>query len=114
MLVHNTVLIQRPAVLEKPPFDPLKDLQPVNMTIQTNNLFAVPNESPAKTFNEFVALAKANPTQYSYGSCGFGSGAHLHGELFKQQAGLDRARAICGLGTHRHQPARRPFAQRLH
>lgn len=91
VLVHNTVLIQLPAVLEKPPFDPLKDLLPVIMTIQTNNLFVVPNDSPSKTFKEFVALAKANPTQYSYGSYGIGSGAHFNGELLKQQAGIDLA-----------------------
>lgn len=91
VLVHNTVLIQLPAVLEKPPFDPLKDLLPVIMTIQTNNLFVVPNDSPSKTFKEFIALAKANPTQYSYGSYGIGSGAHFNGELLKQQAGIDLA-----------------------
>lgn len=91
LLVHNTVLIQLPAVLEKPPFDPLKDLQPVVMTLQTNNLLVVPSTSPAKTFKEFLALAKANPAQYSYGSYGIGSGAHLHGELLKQQTGLDMA-----------------------
>lgn len=91
VLVHNTVLIQLPAVLDKPPFDPLRDLLPVVMTLRTNNIFVVPNDSPAKTFKEFVALAKAHPTQYSYGSYGIGSGAHLHGELLKQQAGLDLA-----------------------
>lgn len=91
VLVHNTVLIQLPVVLEKPPFDPLKDLLPVIMTIQTNNLFVVPSDSPAKTFKEFVALAKANPAQYSYGSYGIGSGAHFHGELLKLQAGIELA-----------------------
>lgn len=91
VLVHNTVLIQLPAVLEKPPFDPLKDLSPVVMTLQTNNLFVVPTTSPAKSFKEYLALAKASPAQYSFGSYGIGSGAHLHGELLKQQAGLDIA-----------------------
>lgn len=89
VLVHNTVLIQLPVVLEKPPFDPLEALLPVVMTIQTNNLFVVPSKSPAKSFKEYLTLAKANPADYSFGSYGVGSGAHLHGELLKQQANLD-------------------------
>lgn len=91
VLVHNTVLIQLPVVLEKPPFDPLKDLLPVIMTLQTSNIFVVPNDSPAKTFKDFVALAKADPNKYSYGSYGIGSGAHFNGESLKQQAGIDLA-----------------------
>lgn len=89
VLVHNAVLIQQPAIMDKLPFDPFKDLLPVVLTLRTNNLFVVPNDSPAKTFKDFVAMTKANPTRYSYGSYGIGSAAHLHGELLKQQAGLD-------------------------
>lgn len=91
ILVHNTVLIQQPAVMEKLPFDPFADLMPVVMTLRTNNLFVVPADSPAKTLGEFVSLAKANPAKYSYGSYGIASAAHFHGELLKQQALIDLA-----------------------
>jgi tripartite-type tricarboxylate transporter receptor subunit TctC len=41
---------------------------------------------PAKTLKEFVALAKSNPGQITFGSAGSGSPGHLTGELFKDMA----------------------------
>jgi len=38
---------------------------------------------------DLVAQAKAKPNTLSYASPGVGSGLHLAGELFKQQAGVD-------------------------
>ena len=89
LLYHNTVLIQQPSMMEKLPYDPLKDLQPVIATLKTNNIFVVPASSPAKTLKEFIDLARSQTAQGSYGSYGIGSAAHLNGELFKQQTGLD-------------------------
>jgi len=89
ILSHNSVLIQQPAVMEKLPFDPFKDFTPAVLTIKTNNLFAVPIDSPAKTLKEFVEMVKANPGRHNYGSYGIASAAHLHGELFKQQTGIE-------------------------
>ena len=42
---------------------------------------------PARTLPEFVALLKANPDKYRYGSSGMGSIGHLGSELFKLKAG---------------------------
>lgn len=89
VLYHNTVLIQQPSMMEKLPYDPFKDLQPVTVTLKTNNIFVVSASSPAKTLKEFIELAKSQTAQSSYGSYGIGSAAHLHGELLKQQTGLD-------------------------
>lgn len=91
VLVHNTVLIQQPAVMEKLPYDPFVDLLPVVLTLRTNNLFVVPGDSPAKTLKDFLGVVKANPKQHSFGSYGIASAAHFHGELLKRQAGLDLA-----------------------
>jgi tripartite-type tricarboxylate transporter receptor subunit TctC len=43
----------------------------------------------AQSVKELVALAKANPDKYSFGSAGNGTGSHLSGELFKLLAGVD-------------------------
>jgi tripartite-type tricarboxylate transporter receptor subunit TctC len=43
----------------------------------------------AATLAEFIALAKAKPGSLSYASAGTGTLAHLAGELFKRQAGVD-------------------------
>lgn len=44
---------------------------------------------PAKTIQEFIALAKANPGKYNYASGGLGSSQHLFAELFIRTAGID-------------------------
>ena len=49
----------------------------------------VPNSSPARTVQEFIAYAKANPGKLTMASPGTGSAPHLAIELFKTMAGLD-------------------------
>jgi tripartite-type tricarboxylate transporter receptor subunit TctC len=46
---------------------------------------------PANNLKEFVALIKANPGKYSFGSFGTGSSSHIVGETFARKAGLDLA-----------------------
>jgi tripartite-type tricarboxylate transporter receptor subunit TctC len=87
VLIHNTSLIQQPYMMDKLPYDPMKDLAPVVRTVLTSNLFVVPLNSPARTMKEFVALAK--DSKFSYGSYGIGSAAHVQGALLNQQTGLD-------------------------
>ena len=42
---------------------------------------------PAQNLQEFIALLKANPGKYHYGSSGLGAIMHLSGELFGFMAG---------------------------
>jgi tripartite-type tricarboxylate transporter receptor subunit TctC len=53
------------------------------------SILAVNNDVPAKSFAEFVALAKAQPGKLSYASPGVGTPQHIAGELLKRQAGID-------------------------
>ena len=89
VLVGVTSMIQQPAMMKSPPYDPIKEFVPVIQTASTSNLFVVPLSSPVKSIEEFVKTAKAHPGQYNFGSWGPGSSAHIHGELLNQQAGLD-------------------------
>lgn len=89
VLLGVTSLIQQPATMDNLPFDVMKDFIPIVQLAQTSNLFLVPLSSPAKTLQEFVALAKKNPTEYNYGTWGAGSSAHIHGELLNQQADIE-------------------------
>ena len=43
----------------------------------------------AKTFKEFIGLAKSKPNEFNYTSSGNGSSVHLPMEMLKQQAGID-------------------------
>jgi len=71
------------------PYDPLKDIQPVTIIARVPNLMSVNPEVPAKSVAEFLALAKANPGKYLYGTPGLGSTAHLSTELLKSMTGID-------------------------
>ena len=88
-LVGITALIQQQSLMDKLPYDPLKDFAAVTQIARSPSMFAVPLDSPAKSLKDFIALAKANPGKYSFGSYGAGTSAHIQGALLNQQAGLD-------------------------
>jgi tripartite-type tricarboxylate transporter receptor subunit TctC len=69
-------------------YDPLKGLAPVALIANVPNMLVVNNDVPAKTVKELVALIKAAPDKYSYGSSGSGSTQHLAGEAFAHALGL--------------------------
>jgi tripartite-type tricarboxylate transporter receptor subunit TctC len=75
--------------LSKVPYDPVKDFTHIALFGGPPSVFAAHPSVPAKDLKEFVALAKASPGKYSYGSPGSGSHGHLVGEVFKQLAGID-------------------------
>jgi tripartite-type tricarboxylate transporter receptor subunit TctC len=81
-------LVISPVIMSRPSYDPVKDLAPVAMTAVSISALMVHESVPAKTLQEFVAYAKANPGKLSYGSAGVGTSAHLCAELFKQLTGL--------------------------
>ncbi|WP_233234961.1 tripartite tricarboxylate transporter substrate binding protein [Bordetella sp. LUAb4] len=70
------------------PYDPAKDFKPVAMVAQAPNVFVVNPSVPAKTMQEFIAYAKANPGKVTYASFGIGSTSHLSGEVLNSTAGL--------------------------
>ncbi len=88
VLLAITALIQQPPLMSLP-YDPLKDLQPITRIAISPSVFAVQPSSPAQTLKDFVALVKANPGKYSYGSYGAGTSSHIQGELLNTQGGLD-------------------------
>lgn len=64
------------------PYHPVNDLIPVTV-VATQALGAVvPNSLPVKSVKELIALVKAKPRGYSFGSSGPGSASHLAGEMF--------------------------------
>jgi tripartite-type tricarboxylate transporter receptor subunit TctC len=69
-------------------YDPRKDFAPVGL-IATSALVVLVNPSlPAKTLEEFIALAKAKPGEINFASAGSGSGIHLGPELLAYMAGI--------------------------
>ena len=66
-----------------------KDFAPVTLLGDVPNVLIVNNNVPAKTVQEFIALAKAQPGKLNYGSSGNGTSMHLAGEQFKAVTKLD-------------------------
>jgi tripartite-type tricarboxylate transporter receptor subunit TctC len=71
------------------PYDPVRDFRPVTLMWSFPQLLAVPADSPARTVDELVALAKSKPGGLSFASQGTGSGGHLLGEMFKARTGAN-------------------------
>jgi tripartite-type tricarboxylate transporter receptor subunit TctC len=77
-----------PFTMRDLPYDPNKDLVPVaHLTDNWQVLVAGPRLGPI-TLQQFIALAKANPGKFNYGSPGEGSHAHLAMELLQSMAGI--------------------------
>jgi len=70
-------------------YDPVGDFAPVTMLITQPNLMCVPNTSPAKSVQEFIAYCHANEGKVTYASSGIGTTLHLSGELFKRLAKVE-------------------------
>ena len=77
-----------PAVYKSLPYDPIRDFAPVTMMTGYPYILVVNADFPARTLQEFVALAKAKPGTMNYGSTGVGAANHLVAELFDRKAGL--------------------------
>ncbi len=78
-----------PSLYEKLPYDPAKDFSPITLVANLPNVLVVNTMVPAKTMQEFIAFAKANPGKLNYSSTGKGSSPHLSMELLKSMAGFD-------------------------
>lgn len=71
-------------------YDPVKDFAPVTNVATTPSVFAVnPDKVPARTMQDFLALAKSSPGKYSYGSPGTGSLGHANISHFAALAQVD-------------------------
>jgi tripartite-type tricarboxylate transporter receptor subunit TctC len=67
----------------------MADFAPVAHLTSFPFFMFVPNSSPARSVQEFIAFAKANAGKLTLASPGTGSTPHLTGELFKRMAGIE-------------------------
>ena len=89
LLYHSVTGITHAAVTADLSYDWLRDLAPVSLVTRFAPVMVVSPNLPVKDMKDFIALLKANPGKYSYGSSGTGTAVHLATELFKQKAGVD-------------------------
>ncbi len=89
LLLATTALAASAAIGEKLGYDAQKDLAPVLFVSSIANVLVVPASLAARTPQEFVALAKAQPGKLNFSSPGATTGQRLTFELLKQAAGID-------------------------
>jgi tripartite-type tricarboxylate transporter receptor subunit TctC len=71
------------------PYDPARAFTPITQTVRTPNVIVVIPSLRVATLQDFIALARANPGKYNFGSSGIGGSQHLYAELFKVAAKVD-------------------------
>jgi tripartite-type tricarboxylate transporter receptor subunit TctC len=70
-------------------YDPIRSFEPIALVAESSNILVVNPKLPAKSVQELVAYAKANPGKVNFSSGGVGVLPHLIGEMFKARAGID-------------------------
>jgi len=74
--------------LQKLPFDPITDFEPISTALVMPSVLFVNNDLPVKSLAELIAYGKASPGRLSYGTPGVGSPQHIAGELICFLAGF--------------------------
>jgi tripartite-type tricarboxylate transporter receptor subunit TctC len=74
----------------------LKDFAPLSLATSSPNTTVVKSDAPWKSLEEFIADAKKNPGQMTYGSAGPGTTPHFIGELVKLKTKIDMTHVPLG------------------
>ena len=88
LMMSNTQTANESLVPQRK-YELMRDLAPIAPVNYSDLVIVVHPQVPAKTLQEFVALAKSQPGKLNYASSGQGTPYHMAGELFKTMAGID-------------------------
>src|SRR4051812_13585965 len=88
LMMSNTQTANESLVPQRK-YELMRDLVPIAPINSSDLVIVVHPSVAARTLEEFVALAKAEPGQLNYASSGQGTPYHMAGELFKAMAGID-------------------------
>ncbi len=89
LLMMSNTLTTNETLLANKPYALMRDLTAVAPVNSSDLVMALSPSIPAKTVQELIAYAKANPGKLSYASAGPGTPYNLAGELFKTMTGTD-------------------------
>lgn len=88
LMGYNGNLVINPALSLKMPFDTVRDLTPIALTVVSTNLLVSHPSLPVRSVKELVAFAKSRPGDLNYASSGIGAVGHMAAELFAMTAGI--------------------------
>lgn len=83
LLMWHDGLAANASLYKHLPYDPIKDLAPVNTIARVSIVMGVAPGFQAKTVQEVIALARSSPGKLNYASCGPGTPHHIAGEMLK-------------------------------
>jgi tripartite-type tricarboxylate transporter receptor subunit TctC len=86
---NTSTLAVIPAVSKNPGYDPVKNFAPIASVSESYMILVVHPSFPAKSVQEFVTYAKANPGKLNFGHAGAGNVTHLTGEMFRSLGKID-------------------------
>jgi len=89
LLMMSNTHTTNETLFTRKPYQLMRDLVPVSPVNSSDLVMVVHPSVPAKTLQEFIALAKAQPGKLAYASSGPGTPYHMAGELFKAMTGTD-------------------------
>ena len=88
-MADNGTFVYHLGIYSKLPYDPNRDFIPVGMIVRGYMILLTHPELNAKTVQDVVSAAKAQPGKLNNASNGSGTAHHLAMELLKQRAGID-------------------------
>ena len=89
IIMASTAHATNGALMKNMPFDPVKDFTAINYVAYIPLVLEVNSSFPAKTYEDLIAAARAQPGKLSFGVGAAGAGSHLAGEMLKMQTGID-------------------------
>ncbi|NBT34562.1 MAG: tripartite tricarboxylate transporter substrate binding protein [Betaproteobacteria bacterium] len=69
-------------------YNTVRDFAPISLVASSSLMLVAHPSLAAKNTADLIALARANPGRYNFGSSGTGTPLHLAGELFNSRAGI--------------------------
>ena len=88
-LLSTAVFTINAGMYAKPPYDLVKDFEPVTMLGTAMFFLLVHPSVPARTVTDLIQLARDKPGQLNYSSSGVGTPPHLAGEILKSMARIN-------------------------
>lgn len=89
LLLGNISMAFNAALHRKLPYNTLRDFAPISLVSDQPNILVAHPSLPAKSFKEFIALARSQPGKLTYASAGTGAGTHLAMELLMMSQKID-------------------------
>jgi tripartite-type tricarboxylate transporter receptor subunit TctC len=94
ILLTTSAYVINPGLYEKLPYDPFKDFVPIVELATSPHVFAVQPKLGAKTMQDFIKLAKANPDKFNVSTPPIGTSPQLQAEVLKQREHLEKMASV--------------------